>query len=77
MICESCGNATFHSGSSNETFSIAGRIYVVEDIPAQICDRCGAPSFSADVAERVRRLIHEPHKAGRLVQAEVLQYDAA
>lgn len=77
MICENCGNQTFRPGTSDETFTVAGRLFVVEDIPAQICVRCGAPSFAADVAEKVRKLIHEPHQPARVIQAEVLEYHAA
>jgi YgiT-type zinc finger domain-containing protein len=77
MICETCGNKTFHAATSTETFHVGGRLVVVEDIPAQICDRCGAPSFAAQVAERVRRLIHESHAPARVIEAEVLEYHAA
>jgi YgiT-type zinc finger domain-containing protein len=76
MICEVCGNDTFHSGKVNRTYTINDKLFVVEGIPAQICDRCGAASFRADVAEQVRRLVHEPHAAARIIQAEVLEYQA-
>jgi HTH-type transcriptional regulator / antitoxin MqsA len=52
-------------------------VTVVEGIPAQVCERCGEPTFSADVAEHVRRLVHEPHQPVRVVSAEVLAYRAA
>ena len=77
MICEICGHSHAHPGKVTETFRADGKVIVVEGIPAEICDRCGAASFSAEVAERVRRMIHGPHKAVRVIEAEVLDFQVA
>jgi HTH-type transcriptional regulator/antitoxin MqsA len=77
MICAVCGQAGFHSAFVTRTFTVDGKLLVVEGIPAEICDRCEAASFSAEVGEQLRRLIHEPHQPVRLIQAEVLAFHAA
>ena len=77
MTCEVCGHTGFHSAQVSKTFTIEGKVMVVEGIPAELCDGCGEANFSAEVAERVRRLVHEPHQPGRVIEAEVLRFDAA
>ncbi|MCP4589145.1 MAG: YgiT-type zinc finger protein [bacterium] len=77
MICDVCGSTGFHSAEVARTFTVEGKLVVVEGIPAEVCDRCDAPSFTADVAERLRRLVHEPHQPDRIIQAEVLHFHAA
>lgn len=77
MICDVCGNGTFRNETTAESFVVGGRIVLVEDIPARICERCGAANFSAEVAERVRRLVNEPHVPSRRIEAEVREYSAA
>jgi len=76
-MCEKCGRTTFRSEEVTKTFTVGDKLIVVEGIPAEICDNCGEASFSAGVAERLRRLVHEPHQPTRVIQAEVLQFHAA
>ncbi len=77
MTCDVCGNTTFHSATVSKAFNIDGRLFWVEDIPAEICDRCGEESFTAEIAESLRKLVRAPDRAGRIVQAEVLRFHAA
>jgi YgiT-type zinc finger domain-containing protein len=77
MICDVCGSASFHTALVSRTFTVDGRLLVVEGIPAEICERCEAASFSAEVGEQLRRLIQEPHQPARVIQAEVLEFHAA
>ena len=77
MTCDVCGHTVFHSAQVSKTFTIEGKVMIVEGIPAELCDACGEASFNADVAERVRRLVHEPHQPTRVIEAEVLQFNAA
>ena len=77
MTCEVCGHDRFHPASVTRSFTVDDKLYVVEGIPAEVCDRCGAHSFRAEIADRLRRLIHEPHPKGRIIPAEVLEFHAA
>ena len=56
--CHVCGNKGARAEFVSEVFLIDGRRVLVEHIPANVCDRCGEPEFSADVAETVRKMIH-------------------
>jgi YgiT-type zinc finger domain-containing protein len=72
-----CGCEDFHAGHVDKTFEIDGKLYLVEGIPADVCERCGEPLFAHDVIERIRRMIRSPHEPKRTIQTEVLSYDAA
>ena len=77
MICNVCGCEEFRAEHVSETFHVEDRVYVVENIPADVCTRCGEPVFSASVAEQVRQVINGPHQPTRVIKAEVLSYRAA
>lgn len=56
--CHVCGGAAARSEFVSEVFDIEGRRALVEHIPAQVCERCGEPTFSRETAERIRQLVH-------------------
>ncbi len=77
MTCDVCGNTSFHPANVSKAFNVDGRLFWVEDIPAEVCDRCGEENFTAEIAESLRRLVRAPDRAGRIVEAEVLHFHAA
>lgn len=56
--CHVCGSTAAKSGLVSEVFTIEGRRVLVENIPAQVCERCGEASFSRETTESIRRLVH-------------------
>ena len=44
--CHVCGNTAARNEFVSEVFTIDGRPVLVEHIPAQLCERCGEPTFS-------------------------------
>ena len=77
MKCQVCGRDAFRIAQVTETFRVDERLFVVEGIPAEVCEHCGEPIFAADTAERIRRLIHGPHETLRELRAEVVAFSAA
>jgi HTH-type transcriptional regulator / antitoxin MqsA len=77
MICIVCGCEEFRPERVTDTFHCDDRVYIVENIPADVCSRCGEPVFEARVADQVRQLINGPHQPTRVIKAEVLSYRAA
>jgi HTH-type transcriptional regulator / antitoxin MqsA len=77
MNCNVCGCEEFRAERVSDTFRCEDRVYIVENIPADVCTRCGEPVFEATVAEQVRRLINGPHQPTRVINAEVLSFRAA
>ena len=56
--CHVCGSEESHQALVNEIFQINGRFYLVEQIPATVCDRCGEETFSRETTERIRVMLH-------------------
>ena len=69
--CHVCGNTTAKSDFVSEVFVIDGRRVLVENIPAQICERCGEATFSRETTEQVRRLVHGEGQPSKTVPLDV------
>ena len=61
--CQVCGGTAARNEFVSEVFTVDGRRVLVEHIPAQVCERCGEPTFSRETTESVRRLVHEARPA--------------
>jgi HTH-type transcriptional regulator / antitoxin MqsA len=77
MKCQVCGGEKFRVAQVTETFRVNERLFVVEGIPADVCEHCGEALFGAGVAEQVRRLVQGPHETLRVLRAEVVAFRAA
>ena len=77
MICNVCGHTSFEEATVSRSFEVQGRLVLVEAIPAHICAYCGETNFDAEVSERIRQLVHGPHTPERVIETQVLRYDAA
>jgi len=69
--CHVCGNKTAKAEFANEIFTVDGRRVLVEHIPAQVCGRCGEPTFSRETAEKIRCLIHGAEQPVKTVPLDV------
>lgn len=69
--CHVCGGERARRDLVSEVFTIEGRRVLVEDIPADVCERCGEASFSRETVERVRQLVHGAAQPVRTVPLEV------
>lgn len=58
FACPICGSTSAKASFVSEVFTIDGRRALVEHIPAEVCGRCGEATFSAETADRVRRVVH-------------------
>jgi HTH-type transcriptional regulator/antitoxin MqsA len=72
--CHVCGNTSAKSDFVNEVFTVEGRRVLVEQIPAQVCERCGEATFSRETTERIRRLVHGAGQPVRTVPLEVFAF---
>lgn len=69
--CHVCGSHTARRELVSEVFQIDGRRVLVENIPAEVCTRCAAPTFSAESGENVRKLVHGNDRPNRTVTLDV------
>jgi len=72
--CHVCGSTNAHEELVSEVFQIDGRPVLVENIPAQVCARCGEEIFSKETVEKVRLLVHGRAKPIKSVQMDVFAY---
>ena len=72
--CHVCGNTSAKSDFVNEIFTVEGRRMLVEQIPAQVCDRCGEATFSRETTEKIRRLVHGAGQPVPTVPLEVFAF---
>lgn len=72
--CYVCGSETAKNETVNEVFAIDGKRVLVEDIPAEVCARCGEPTFSRETTERIRRMVHGEGRSIRSETVEVFEY---
>ncbi len=72
--CHVCGSTEYRDELVNEVFQIDGKPVLVENIPAQVCERCGEEIFSRQTTENVRLLVHGKAKPIKSVQMDVFAY---
>lgn len=72
--CYNCGSEKFTSQLVNETFDIEGKLILVENIPAQVCSRCGEITFSGETAEKVRLIVQGKTKPIKSITVDVFAY---
>lgn len=72
--CHVCGSAQARQELVSEVFQIDGKPVLVENIPAQVCERCGEEIFSSETVEKVRKLVHGRARPVKSVQMDVFAY---
>lgn len=75
--CHVCGSEESHTDSVSEIFKIQGNFYLVENIPAMVCSRCGEEVFSRETTERIRVMLHQETEPIRSIDLGVFSYDEA
>src|SRR5262245_18247525 len=63
-----------HPASVTYTVEVAGKIYVFENVPADVDARTGEQFFDPDTVERMRQLIHGDKKPAPANYAPVYDY---
>lgn len=72
--CHVCGSKTYQEEYVSEVFNINGKFYLVENIPSQVCTRCGEEIFSKETTENIRRLLHGDSKPQKSISVDVFSY---
>ena len=72
--CHVCSSNDSHVEYVNEVFEIGGKFYLVENIPATVCSRCGEEVFSAETSEAIRVMLHGESKPIKSVVLDVFSY---
>jgi HTH-type transcriptional regulator/antitoxin MqsA len=72
--CHVCHSEVSHTELVNEIFQIDGKFYLVEQIPATVCSRCGEETFSRETTERIRVMLHGEVEPVTSISVDVFSY---
>ena len=53
-----------------------GQVFVLENVPARVCQSCGERYFTADVVQTMERLMSEPAAQTRTMTVPVIAFAA-
>jgi YgiT-type zinc finger domain-containing protein len=72
-FCEFC-NAPLESAEKLVTVyrHCKGQHFIFEDVPAQVCQRCGERYFSAPVVREMDRSMQQPAQTASMVQVPII-----
>lgn len=74
-VCDYCGGILYPQ-MTNLEFRVNGRLIVIEDAPAEVCNRCGEKYLSAKVDASIERLLKSKPKAQRTIAVPVFKWNA-
>jgi len=56
------------------TLSYEDKVYIIEHVPARVCEETGEQFFSPETVEHVHALIKGHSKPSRIIEAPVFEY---
>ena len=74
MKCEVCGWGERSDRRVRYSLPLDDKLFVVDNVPATVCDRCGETTLSPDVTEHLQQTAWESRTPARIIQAEVYDY---
>jgi len=69
--CHVCGSKEARKKFVTQLFMLESKPIIVENVPAQVCVRCGEAIFDMATAEQIRYLIHGKAKPVKSIMTEV------
>ncbi len=72
MTCEFCGAQTTPKHVRKQHW-LHRRLYVIENVPAEVCMQCGERYFHAKTLDDVDRLLEGKHAVEESLQVEVIR----
>ena len=72
--CHVCSSEESHIKLVSEIFQIDGKFYLVENIPATVCSRCGEEIFDRETTEQIRVMLHGEARPIRSISVDVFSY---
>jgi len=72
--CPTCKNGSLKPGTTTVTVERAGALIIFKEVPADVCDNCGAFFLSEDVSKELYKKAKEAIKNG--AQVEILKITA-
>ncbi len=74
MICEFCGGNT-HKKKVKRQHWLKGKLYIVENVEAEVCTECGERYFHATVLDEIDSYLLAEHDVKELINVEVVSLE--
>ena len=73
MICEFCGGQTA-SRKVRKQHWLGGKLYLVENVEAEVCAECGERYFHALVLDQIDEMLKAEHPVKERLSVEVVSF---
>ena len=71
MICEFCSGNTIKKNVKRQHW-LKGKLYIIENVEAEVCTECGERYFHATVLDKIDRYLLADHEVKERVNVEVV-----
>jgi YgiT-type zinc finger domain-containing protein len=71
MICEFCDGNTRPKTVRRQHW-LNGKLYIIENVTAEVCSECGERYFHATVLDQIDRLLQSTHAVKQTLEVEVV-----
>ena len=71
MTCEFCGRQTVKKKVKRQHW-LHGKLYVVENVEAEVCSECGERYFHVKILDEIDRLLETTHAVKEKLEVEVI-----
>ena len=71
MTCEFCGSETVTKKVRKHHW-LHGKLYVVENVEAEVCRKCGERYYHATTLDAIDRLLEGDHEVKQNLEVEVV-----
>lgn len=71
MVCEFCGGETIKKKVKKQHW-LHRRLYIVENVDAEVCSECGERYFHAKILDEIDRLLGTVHDVKDRIEVEVV-----
>lgn len=71
MTCEFCGAQTVTKKVKRHHW-LQEKLYIIENVEAQICSQCGERYFHAKTLDEIDRLLTSTHEVKERIEVEVV-----
>ena len=71
MKCEFCNSKTSPKKVRRQHW-FKGKLYIVENVDAEVCAKCGERYFHAATLDRIDKIIASDHPVKKVLSVEVL-----
>lgn len=74
MQCEFCDGLTKLKSVKRQHW-LNGKLYIVENVQAEVCTECGERYFHAKPLDAIDELLSRQHLVEKLLDVEVVRFD--